>query len=207
MTPSKIKPKNAFSLFIDKALFFILSSPSGAGKDAVLKLMKKSSYPLTYITTVTTRAKRTHEKEGIDYHFVTDHHFHKMIANNELLEWAEVYGNRYGVPRKPVEKALDEGKDVIVKVDVQGAITIKKQIPQAILIFMTPPTTEELTTRLRKRRTETGLDLARRLQTAEQELKQISIFDYLVINYQGKLGLTTATIKSIIAAEKHRVKN
>ncbi len=207
MTPSEIKSKNTFSLFIDKALFFVLSSPSGAGKDAVLKLLKRSTYPLTYITTITTRAKRTHEKEGIDYYFVTDHHFQQMIINNELLEWAEVYGNRYGVPREPVEKALEEGKDIMVKVDVQGAITIKKQIPQAILIFMTPPSTEELATRLRKRQTETSLDLARRLQTAEQELKQIPIFDYLVINYQGELGLTAATIKSIITAEKYRIKN
>ena len=207
MTPSETKPENTFSPFIDKALFFILSSPSGAGKDAVLKLLKRSSYPLTYITTITTRAKRTHEKEGIDYYFVTDHHFQQMIINNKLLEWAEVYGNRYGVPREPVEKALEEGKDIMVKVDVQGAITIKKQIPQAILIFMTPPSTEELTTRLRKRQTETSLDLARRLQTAEQELKQIPIFDYLVINYQGELGLTAATIKSIITAERYRIKN
>ena len=129
------------------------------------------------------------------------------LSGLRCTETDTVYGNRYGVPREPVEKGLEEGRDIMVKVDVQGAITIKKQIPQAILIFMTPPSMEELATRLTKRQTETGLDLARRLQTAEQELKQIPIFDYLVINYQGKLGLAAATIKSIITAEKHRIQN
>jgi guanylate kinase len=101
--------------------------------------MKKSGYPAQFITTVTTRPKRAKEKNNVDYHFVSMETFQKMIKNKELLEWANVYGNRYGVPKEPVKRALDRGQDIIVKVDVQGAATIKKIIPQAVFIFLTPP--------------------------------------------------------------------
>ena len=106
--------------------------------------MKESGYPLKYITTLTTRPQRAKERDNVDYHFVSMERFQEMIENNELLEWANVYGNWYGVPKEPVKQALDKGQDVMVKVDIQGAATIKKILPQAIFIFLMPPSMEEL---------------------------------------------------------------
>jgi len=128
-----------------------------------------------------------------------------MIGNNELLERAEVYGNWYGVPGDEVKKALDKGQDVMVKVDVQGAETIKKALPQAILIFLMPPSIEELFMRLKKRHTESAADLDLRLKTAEKEIEQLPIFDYTVINRWDKIDLAVSEIQAIITAEKCRV--
>jgi len=128
-----------------------------------------------------------------------------MIENNELLEWANVYGNWYGVPREGVKQALDRGRDVMVKVDIQGAATIKKVLPQAILIFLTPPSMEELLIRLRQRRTESSSDLALRLETAEEEIKRLPLFDYVVVNRWDEIDLAVADIEAIITAEKCRV--
>jgi len=125
-------------------LLIILSGPSGVGKDAVLARIKASGYALEYIVTLTTRRQRVKERDKVDYHFVSMEQFQKMIARNELLEWANVYGNLYGVPRQPVKQALDRGQDTIVKVDIQGATTIKKLLPQAVFIFLMPPSMEEL---------------------------------------------------------------
>ena len=188
-----------------RPLLIVLSGPSGVGKDAVLGRMKKSAHPFKYITTVTTRPQRTKEKNNIDYHFVSMDGFQEMIARNELLEWANVYGNLYGVPYPPVKQALDKGQDVILKVDIQGATTIKKILPQAVLIFLTPPSMEELATRLKQRQTESPFDLALRMKTAEEEMKQLPLFDYVVVNRQGEIDLTVSDIEAIITAEKCRV--
>jgi len=186
-------------------LLIVLSGPSGAGKDAVLSRMKKLGYPLEYITTVTTRPQRANEKNDVDYHFVSTESFQEMLARNELLEWANVYGNWYGVPYQPVKQALDKGKDVILKVDIQGAATIKRILPQAVFIFLLPPSMEELATRLKQRHTELPFDLALRMKTAEEEIKQLNLFDYVVVNEQGKIDQVASDIKAIITAEKHRV--
>jgi len=186
-------------------LFIVLSGPSGAGKDAVLSRMKELGYPLKYITTVTTRPQRANERDNIDYHFVSRQRFQEMIYGNELLEWANVYNNWYGVPKEPVKQALDKGQDVIVKVDTQGAATIKKILPQAVFIFLTPPSMKEVITRLKQRHTESTFDLALRIKTAEEEIKQIPLFDYIVANKQGEIDLAVSNIKSIITAEKCRV--
>jgi len=167
--------------------------------------MKKSGYPVEFITTVTTRPQRAKEKNNVDYHFVSMKSFQRMIKNKELLEWANVYGNWYGVPKKPVKQALDRGQDVLVKVDIQGATTIKKILPQAVFIFLVPPSMEELATRLKKRHTESPFDLALRLKTAEEEMKQLPLFDYVVVNKQDKIDLAASAIEAIITAEKHRV--
>ena len=188
-----------------RPLFIVLSGPSGAGKDAVLTKMKESGYPLEYITTVTTRSQRAKERDNIDYHFVSTERFQEMIERKELLEWANVYGSWYGVPEQPVKQALDEGQDVIVKVDIQGAATIKKILPQAVFIFLMPPSMEELTLRLKQRHTESPFDLTLRLKTAEEEIKQLSLFDYVVVNKQDKIDLAVSQIKAIITAEKCRV--
>ncbi len=188
-----------------RPLLIVLSGPSGAGKDAVLTRMRELNYPLKYITTVTTRPQRATERDNIDYHFISTKKFQKMIENNELLEWANVYGNWYGVPEKPVKQALDKGQDTIVKIDIQGAATIKKILPQAVFIFLVPPSIEELKLRLKQRHTESSFDLALRTKTAEEEIKQLSLFDYVVFSRQGEIDRAVADIEAIITAEKCRV--
>ena len=183
-------------------LLIVLSGPSGVGKDAVLTRMRALGYPLGYITTVTTRRRRAKERNNRDYHFVSTEQFQEMIARSELLEWANVYGNWYAVPKQPVKQALENGQDTIVKVDVQGAANIRKILPQAVFIFLMPPSIEELITRLRQRHTESSFNLALRMKTAEEEIKQLPLFDYLVINRQGEIDLALSDIKAIITAEK-----
>ena len=187
-----------------KPLLIVLSGPSGAGKDAILSRMKKSGYPIEFITTITTRPQRAEEKNNIDYHFVSVESFQRMIENKELLEWANVYGNWYGVPKEPVKRALDRGQDAIVKVDVQGAATIKKILPQAVFIFLVPPSMEELATRLKQRHTESPFNLALRMKTAEKEMKKLPLFDYVVVNRQDEIDLAISEIEAIITAEKRR---
>ena len=188
-----------------KPLLIVLSGPSGAGKDALLVRMKQLGYPLKYVTTVTTRARRATERDNEDYHFISTGRFQEMMENKELLEWANVYGNWYGVPKQPVKEALEKGQDTIVKVDIQGAATIKKITPQAVLIFLMPPSLEELVMRLNQRHTESPFDLALRLKTAEEEIKQLPLFDYVITSQQDELDLAASDIKAIITAEKHRV--
>ncbi len=128
-----------------------------------------------------------------------------MIEQGELLEWAYVYGNWYGVPREAVKQALANGEDVMVKVDVQGAANIKKIVPQAVFIFLLPPSTEELIKRLKQRRTESPSDLALRLKAAEEEIKQLPLFDYIVVNQWDEVARAVSDIEAIITAEKCRV--
>ncbi|MFC1971442.1 guanylate kinase [Chloroflexota bacterium] len=188
-----------------KPLLLVLSGLSGVGKDTVLTRLRKSVYPLEFIVTVTTRSKRINEQEGIHYRFVPENEFRELIDHHELLEWANVYGNLYGVPREPVKLAMNGGKDVIVKVDVQGAATIKKILPQGVFMFLSPPSIEELTLRLKNRCTESPSDLDMRIKTAEEELEKLALFDYIVINRQGAVDRAVADIEAIIAAEKCRV--
>ena len=188
-------------------LLIVLSGPSGVGKDAVLTRMRATAQNLKFITTVTTRRKRAKEKNNVDYHFVSTERFQDMLAKSELLEWANVYGNWYGVPKQPIKQAIDKGQDTIVKVDIQGATTIKKILPQAVLIFLSPSTIEELIARLKQRHTETIFDLALRLNAVEQELKSLPLFDYVVINYPDQIDMAVAQIEAIIIAEKCRSKN
>jgi guanylate kinase len=188
-----------------RPLLIVLSGPSGTGKDAILSQMKKSGYPIEFITTVTTRPQRAEEKNNVDYHFVSTERFRKMIEHKQLLEWAKVYGHWYGVPKQPIKQALELGRDIIVKVDIQGAATIKKILPQAVFIFLVPPSMEELATRLKQRHTESPFDLGLRLKTAEEEMKQLPLFDYVVVNKQDEIDLAVSAIEAILTAEKHRV--
>lgn len=197
-TPSPLIPP-------PQPLFVVLSGLSGAGKDAVLAGIRLSGLPLFISVSATTRARRAGEKDGFDYHFVSPARFQELIDTGQLLEWANVYGNRYGIPKEPVRQALQNGKDVIVKIDVQGAATIKKILPQAVFIFMVTPYIEELEERLKQRRTETSDDLELRLKTAAAELKQLPMFDYVVVNRLGEINQAVADIIAIIKAEKCRV--
>jgi guanylate kinase len=187
-------------------LLIVLSGPSGAGKDALLTRLRETGYPLKYITTLTTRPKRAKEQDNRDYHFVSSDKFQEMIKNDELLEWANVYGNLYGVPREPVKRALKSGQNTMVKVDTQGAATIKKLLPEAVFVFLMPPSLEELTNRLTQRRTESPFDLARRINTAQEEIAQLPLFDYLIVSNRDEIDRAAAQIKAIISAEGCRLK-
>ena len=188
-----------------RPLLIVISGPSGAGKDAVLTRMKELGCPLEHVVTVTTRPQRDKERNNVDYHFISTERFQEMIKRKEFLEWANVYGNWYGVPKEPLKQALDKGQDIIVKVDIQGAATIKKILPQAVFIFLAPPSMEELVLRLKQRHTESPFDLALRTKTAEEEIKQLSLFDYIIVNKRGEINLAVSDIKAIITAEKCRV--
>lgn len=183
-------------------LLIVLSGPSGVGKDSVLARLKGSAAGMDFAVTATTRPRRGREKDGVDYHFIPRQRFEAMISDGELLEWAEVYGNLYGVPRQPVERSLERGRDVLVKVDVQGAATIRRAVPQAVLIFLAPPSMAELERRLRRRRTESAADMERRIATARAEMERKSEFDHVVVN--DRVSSAVAEIESIIATEKRR---
>ncbi len=186
-------------------LLVVLSGPSGVGKDAVLGELRKMDRPWHFAVTATTRPMRDGEREGEDYIFVEPETFARMQERDEFLECAEVYGRWYGVPRSQARDALRSGKDVFLKIDVQGAATIRHMAPEALLIFLMPPSLEELQQRLEGRRTESGSDIERRLRTAQEELTQVHHFDYRVVNLHGRLGQAVADIDAIVAAEKCRV--
>jgi len=203
---AKMSRKNQFPLTTPTGpLVIVISGLSGAGKDAVLSRLKASGFSFEHITTVTTRPRRAKEVDNVDYHFITGEKFQEMIERNDLLEWAKVYDNWYGVPKKPVQQALNREQNVVIKTDVQGAATIKKLLPQAVFIFLTPPSIEELILRLKQRRTESPAELALRTKTAEEELKQLPLFDYIVLNRQDEIDRAVADIEAIITAEKCRV--
>jgi guanylate kinase len=188
-----------------RPLLLILSGPSGVGKDAILNRMKKLGCPLEFVVTATTRPRRPLETDNVDYHFVSNEIFQQMLKDNKLLEWAKVYGYSYGMPKEPIREALKRGRNVIAKVDVQGAATIKKLMPRAVIIFLLPPSMEELTTRLKQRLTESPEAMARRLATAEGEIEKLPIFDYAVVNRQGEIDQAISEIVAIMTAEKCRV--
>jgi guanylate kinase len=201
MKPDALKPLGPPA----EPLLIVLSGLSGVGKDTVLAGLSKSRLPLVISVSVTTRSRRANEVDGVNYRFISRTAFQELIDTNQLLEWANVYGNLYGIPKEPVSKALKKGKDVIVKIDVQGAATIKKICPQAVFIFLVTPYLEDLEKRLKQRRTETAAELELRLKTAAEELKKLNMYDYIVVNRPGEIEKAVADIEAIIAAEKCRV--
>ena len=176
----------------------MLSGPSGVGKDAVLSKIRRLQRPYFFTTTATTRPMRPGERDGVDYIFLDRDTFQKMIERGDLLEWAEVYGNLYGVPKSQVIEARDRGLDVIVKVDVQGANTIKRMMPEATLIFLAPPDMSALERRLRSRDTETEADFRLKLKTAGQEMKEAHRFDHRVVNHDDGIEAAATAIDRII---------
>ena len=186
-------------------MLIVISGPSGVGKDTVLQRMKERNLPFHFVVTATTRPPRANEVEGVDYFFVSHDEFARMINENELLEYAVVYTDYKGIPKSQVRQALESSKDVVMRIDVQGAETIRKLCPEALLIFLTTQSQEELDARLHKRKTETGEGLSLRIATARQELKRIEEFDYVVVNREEQLDSTVDIIVSIILAEHHKV--
>ena len=182
----------------------VLSGPSGVGKDVALAELRKLDRPWHFVVTATTRPIRPGERDGIDYIFLDEPTFLRMKSRGEFVEHAQVYERWYGVPRSQVTEGLEAGKDVILKIDVQGAATVKKMAPDALFIFMMPGSIDELRDRLSQRMTESTSDMELRLKTATEEMKQASQFDYRVVNRQDELDKAVADIDAAITAEKHR---
>ena len=185
-------------------LLLVISGPSGVGKDSVLARLAEKGLPFRRVPTVTTRRRRPGERDGIDYRFLKDEEYDRLLAGDGLLEHAEVYGLRYGVPKAPVRRALASGEDVVVRVDVQGAATLRRLLPEAVLVFLAPASLEELEERLRRRRTEGEAVLRRRLETARREMEQQGLFHHVVVNADGRLEETVERLADIIKAEKRR---
>ena len=185
-------------------LMMVVSGPSGVGKDAVLTRLRERQYPVHIVVTATTRAMRPTERDGVDYVFLDEATFERKVADDGFLEWAMVYGNRYGVPKDQVSDALASGKDVIIKSDVQGAETMKRLNPEAVFVFVAPPSMEELERRLRDRKSEATGDLERRLETARQELERLPMFDYVVVNENGAIDEAAEALEAIMRAERWR---
>ena len=181
-------------------MLVVLSGPSGVGKDSVLRHLKEIGGNWHFTVTATTRAQRPGEVDGEDYLFMDRDTFHDMVQRGDFLECAQVYGNWYGVPKSQVRDALAEGKDVFMKTDVQGAATIKDLAPGGIFVFLMPPSPQELERRLRDRKTETTPDLELRIRTAMEEMRQLSDFEYVVVN--DELDTAVDQIRAIITAEK-----
>jgi guanylate kinase len=186
-------------------MLIVISGPSAVGKDAVLSLMKEQNVSFSFVITATSRSRREGEQHGVDYFFVPKEEFERMITDGELLEHALVYGEYKGIPKWQVQEALTSGKDVIMRIDVQGARSIRRLCPGALLIFLTPGDEAELEHRLRTRKSESEEKMAERIATARQEMQCVPEFDYLVENKDGQLDATVEIIKAIIQAEHHRV--
>lgn len=185
-------------------LLIVISGPSGVGKDSVLKRMKARTLPFHFVVTATTRPQREGEVDGKDYFFVSRERFAEMIEADELIEYAIVYNDYKGIPKEQVHEALRSGKDVIMRLDVQGAETIRKLYREALLIFLSTRNEQELVERLKKRRTESAENLKLRIATARQEIRKVDLFDYYVVNADGRLDETVDAILAIIRAEHLR---
>lgn len=197
--------KLSFDLLHPQPVIIVISGTSGIGKDAVIKEMKKRNLPLHFVVTATSRPPRTNEKDGVDYFFHSKEEFERRINNNEFIEHALVYQDYKGIPRSQVDAALKSGKDVVLKLDVQGAATIRKLYPEAILVFIVPNSTEEWYSRLCDRKSETPETLRVRVDTAIKETEQIDIFDYIVLNAQNRLETAVDDIIDILKVEHLRV--
>jgi guanylate kinase len=190
---------------VAKPQLIVISGPSGVGKDATIRRMQELGYPFHFVVTATDRPKRPNEADGIDYFFITNAEFEKMVEQGELLEYAIVYGHYKGIPKQQVRQAISSGRDVILRIDVQGAETIRKLVPAATLIFLIAESEEALLRRLSERKTESEDELQTRFATARLELSRLELFDYVVINADGQLDDTCRRIAAIIAAEHCRI--
>lgn len=188
-----------------QGLLFVLSAPSGTGKDTVISAARAQGMNLFVVPSVTTRQPRPGESEGNPYNFISKETFEKLVGKDELLEFANVHGNWYGQPRQPIRDNLNAGRDVLLKIDVKGAATVRKKVPGAIFIFLVPASLEELTTRLANRNTETADELKRRLEDARNELAERDWYDYVITNRQGHVAEAAEKLRAIITAEHSRV--
>jgi len=173
--------------FERSSLLIVISGPAGVGKDAVLQCLQERGCPFHFVVTATDRPPRPGEVHGVDYFFLTTDEFAEMVEQDELLEHAIVYGQYKGIPKQQVREALASGKDVIMRIDVQGAATIRRLAPEAVLIFLTASSEEELEQRLRARGGDSSAQLQKRIVTAREEMMRLPEFDYVVVNRDGEL--------------------
>lgn len=183
----------------EQGILFVLSGPSGAGKGTVCKALMRRLPEMRLSISATTRQPREGEQHGVNYFFKTKDQFQMMIASGDLLEWAEVYGNYYGTPRAFVEQKLSEGSDVLLEIDIQGAMQVKETYPDGVFLFLIPPSAMELEARILGRGTETEDSFATRFGAAHEELQMMSKYDYVVVN--DVVEAACERIESIITAE------
>lgn len=193
------------SLYAPRPLLVVISGPSGVGKDATIQRMKERGYTCFFVVTATTRPRRVGEVDGVDYHFVSETTFNDLIQRGELLEHALVYGQYKGIPKAGIRAALASGQDVMLRIDVQGAATIRRLVPEAITVFLTAESEEALIERLRRRKTEDPSQLERRIETARNELRRAHEFKYRIINRECALDETVDKVIAIVQAEKSRI--
>lgn len=190
--------------FAHEPLLIVISGPSGVGKDAVVRRLQERGLPFHFVITATDRAPRPNEVHGVDYFFFTTAAFEEMIEQGELLEHAVVYGQHKGIPKRQVQEAMASGNDVIMRVDVQGASTVRNLVPEAVLIFVTASSEQELERRLQRRDSDSPEQIKERIRIAREEMKLLSEFDYVVVNREGELDRATDDVMAIIRAEHCR---
>ena len=185
-------------------LVVVISGPSGVGKDTLLERMSEMGFDYHFTVTATTRAPRPGEICGVNHFFLTRDRFLEMVDNSELLEWARVFGNFYGVPKEQVRQALAKGTHVLIRVDVQGARRLRTIVPEAVFIFVAPPSTESLRVRLLERGVNSAEDMDTRLRAADVEIREASMFDHVVVNEDNKQDEAVVKVREIIRRESMR---
>ncbi len=188
-----------------KGILLVVSGPSGVGKGTICSQLLKQLNNVQYSVSVTTREPRPGEVDGVNYFFITRERFREMRETGDLLESAEVFGNFYGTPRSAVQQALEAGKDVVLEIDIQGALQVKVAFPECVTVFVWPPSPAELERRIRLRGTEKPEALELRLQEANREMAHVVDYDYLVVNQPGQVEAAVEEMRMIIQAEKARV--
>jgi guanylate kinase len=187
-------------------LVFVLSGPSGVGKSTLIERLKQDEFPINYCVTATTRPRRAGEEHGTHYYFLSDAEYDALLAQDQFLEHAVVHNlYRYGIPLQSIRDGLRLGNDLIMAPDVQGASTVRWKLPNAITVFLRPPSLEDLVPRLEARGTETADERQIRMATAEREMLRMSEYDYVVVNHSDRLDQAIADLKAIIGAERMRV--
>lgn len=189
-------------LFKQKGLLIVLSGPSGVGKGTVCSFLREKQADIVYSVSATTRKPRTGEIDGVNYFFKEQEEFKDMIKNEQLLEWAEYCNNCYGTPRSFVEETLNSGKDIILEIEVQGALKVKNKFPEGIFIFLIPPSLDELKNRITYRGTESINIISNRMDAAKEEMKMMRHYDYAVVN--DEVPIAVKKVQSIIEAERLR---
>lgn len=186
---------------MEKGLLIVVSGPAGSGKGTVNQILLQSP-EYAFSVSATTRAPRAGEVNGVNYHFISPEEFGRRIANREMLEYTSYCGNYYGTPRKEAEEVLKSGRNLILEIEVEGAMNVKKLYPEAVLIMLLPPSYRDQEARLRGRNTETEEKILARLERAKEELKQIGQYDYVVYNYDGEAERCAEDIRAIVRAER-----